>query len=412
MDKPVKERPNDLLTPEALVDPELYFGPLRENDPIHWNEQRKMWILTRYEDVVWVCRQPGLFSSDKLGFNVKELPEQDRQQYQERFAAIYATYPNWLSATDNPLHDHIRLVVNQVWTPAQVEKRRLRIRQFIHDLLDGAAKKGQIDFIKDFTLPLPIKVILDFLDLPHEDWEEIKEYSDRWLMFHFGGGTDPDRWQSGVDGIKGLTGYVEPRVKERKARPQGDYISALLQAEWQGDRLTEEEVIVHCANLLFAGHETTTNLLANGLHLLLSHRDQWDRLCKDPSLIPSAVEEVVRLEGAIKSMLRYALEDVQIKGKTIRKGDLVLLVNTAANRDPAKFVDPLRTDVSRRPNAHLGFGQGIHICLGAPLARIEAHETYLALTQRFPAMRLVTDEVEYHPILRGRALKALPVSLQ
>lgn len=412
MDKPVKQMPTDLLAPEALVDPELYFGPLRESDPIHWNEQRKMWIITRYEDVVWVCRQPNLFSSDKLGFNVKELPEQDRAQYKERFSAIYATYPNWLSATDNPLHDHIRLVVNQVWTPSQVEKRRLRIRQFIHDLLDAAEQKGQIDFIKDFTLPLPIKVILDFLDLPHEDWKEIKEYSDRWLMFHFGGGTDPDRWQSGVDGIKGLTGYVAPRVKERKARPQGDYISALLQAEWQGDRLTEEEVIVHCANLLFAGHETTTNLLANGLHLLLTHRDQWDRLCKDPSHIPSAVEEVVRLEGAIKSMLRYALEDVQIKGKTIRKDDLVLLVNTAANRDPAKFSNPLGTDVGRRPNAHLGFGQGIHICLGAPLARIEAQETYLALTRRFPSMRLVTEEVEYHPILRGRALKALPVSLQ
>ena len=409
MDHTAQKMPNDLLAPEALVDPELYFGPLRENDPIHWNEQRKMWILTRYEDVVWVCRQPHLFSSDKLGFNVKELPEQDRESYQERFAAIYKTYPRWLSATDNPLHDHIRLVVNQVWTPTQVEKRRLRIRQFVQDLLDEAETKPQVDFITDFTLPLPIKVILDFLDLPHEDWKKIKDYSDQWLLFHFGGGTDPERWQSGVDGINGLTGYVEPHVKERIARPQNDYISALLKSEWKGDRLTEEEVIVHCANLLFAGHETTTNLLANGLHLFLSHRDQWDRLCRDPSLIPSAVEEVVRLEGSIKSMLRYALEDVEMKGKTIRKGELVLLVNAAANRDSAKFADPLRTDVGRRPNAHLGFGQGIHICLGAPLARVEAHETYLALTQRFPAMRLATDEVAYHPILRGRALKALPV---
>ena len=412
MDKAVEKGPNDLLDSAALIDPELYFGPLREHDPIHWNEQRKMWILTKYEDVVWVCRQPHLFSSDKLGFNVKELPEKDRDSYKERFAAIYITYPHWLSATDNPLHDHIRLVVNQVWTPSQVEKRRLRIRQFIHDLLDEAEKKGKIDFIKDFTLPLPIKVILDFLDFPHEDWMEIKKYSDLWLTYHFGGGTDPDRWQSGVDGIKGLIGYVEPRVKERRARPQDDYVSALLKAEWKGRRLTDEEVIVHCANLLFSGHETTTNLLANGLHLLLTHRDQWDRLCKDPSLVPSAVEEVVRLEGAIKSMLRYALEDVEIKGKTIRKDELVLLVNVAANQDAAKFTDPHRVDVGRRPNPHLGFGQGIHICLGAPLARVEAHETYLALTQRFPSMRLTTEAVEYHPILRGRALKDLPVTLK
>jgi cytochrome P450 len=412
MNKPVTAMPTDMLAPEALVNPECYFGRLREKDPIHWNEQRKMWIITRYEDVIWVCRQPHLFSSDKLGFNVKELPEKDREQYRERYSAIYSTYPVWLSAVDNPLHDHIRLVVNQVWTPTQVEKRRPRIRQFIHELLDEAEKKDQVEFIKDFTLPLPIKIILDFLDLPHEDWKEIKNYSDQWLTYHFGGGTDPARWQSGVDGIEGLKGYVKPRVKERNARPQDDYISKLLKAEWKGDRLTEDEVIVHCANLLFAGHETTTNLLANAVHLLLSHRDQWDRLCKDSMLIPTAVEEVTRLEGAIKSMMRYALGDVEIRGKKIRKGELVLLVNTAANRDPGKFAEPLCANVGRRPNPHLSFGQGIHICLGAPLVRLEANEMFLALTQRFPNMRLATDHFEYHAILRGRALKALPVTLR
>ncbi|HZP79809.1 MAG TPA: cytochrome P450 [Pseudolabrys sp.] len=403
---------DDMLSPEALVEPECYFAGLREHDPIHWSEKRKMWILTRYEDVVWVARQPQLFSSDKLGFNVRALPENDREGYRQRYAAIFSTYPIWLSATDNPLHDHIRLIVNQVWTPGQAEKRRLKIRKFIHDLLDEAEKKSEIDFIKDFTLPLPIKVILDYLDFPHEDWEEIKEYSDRWLTYHFGGGNDPERWQSGVDGIKGLTDYVTPRVKERRANPTDDYISALIKSEWKGDRLTDEEIIVHCANLLFAGHETTTNLLANGLHLLMTHRDQWDRICKDPSLIPLAVEEIVRMEGAIKSMLRYALEDVEIKGKTIRKGDLVLLVAAAANRDSAKYTDPQKVDVGRRPNPHLGFGQGIHICLGAPLARLEGHETYLALSQRFPGMRLATDKFEYHAIMRGRALKALPVTLK
>lgn len=412
MDAPVKSMPDDFMAPEAIADPESYFGRLREEDPIHWNENRKMWILTGYDDVVWACRQPQLFSSDKLGFNVKELPENVREEYKERYSAIYHTYPSWLSATDNPLHDHLRLIVNQVWTPNQVEKRRLRIRGFINELLNQAEQKGQIDFLKDFTLPLPIKVILDFLDLPHEDWQEIKKYSDRWLHYHFGGGTDPERWQAGVEGIEGLINYVEPRVKARKANPQSDYISALLQAEWKGDRLTEKEVIVHCANLLFSGHETTTNLLANGLQLLLTHRDQWDRLCGNPSLIPLSVEEIVRLEGSIKSMLRYALEDVELKGNNIRKGQLVLLVNAAANRDSAKFADPQRVDVGRRPNPHLGFGQGIHICLGAPLVRVEAHETYLALTKRFPSMRLNTDKFEWHPIVRGRALKALPVILK
>ena len=333
MDAPVRTVPDNFMSPEAVADPKSYFGRLREEDPIHWNEERKMWIVTRYDDVVWACRQPHLFSSDKLGFNVKELPEKDREEYEQRYSAIYQTYPSWLSATDNPLHDHLRLIINRVWTPSQVEKRRVRIRGFINELLDKTEAKGQVDFLKEFTLPLPIKVILDFLDLPHEDWQEIKKYSDRWLTYHFGGGTDPERWQAGVEGIDGLIDYVEPWVKKRKANPQDDYISGLLKAEWKGDRLTEKEVVVHCANLLFAGHETTTNLLANGLHLFLSHRDQWDRLCRDPSLIPLATEEIVRLEGAIKSMMRYALEDVGLKGKTIRKGELVLLVNAAANRE-------------------------------------------------------------------------------
>ena len=403
---------DDLLAPEVLADPESYFGRLREEDPVHWNEQRKMWIVTRYDDVLWVCRHPELFSSDKLAFNVKELPEAERERYRERYSLIFSTYPRWLSATDNPIHDHIRLIVNKVWTPTQSEKRRARIRTFVHELLDRAREKGRIDFIEDFAMPLPIMVILDFLGFPHEDWQQIKRWSDRWLAFHFTGGPDPQRWDAGLEGIKGLIGYAEPRVKERKALPRDDYVSALLQAEWKGDRLSEEEVTIHCANLLFSGHETTTNLLANGLYLLLRHRDQWDRLCKDPSLIPSAIEEGVRFEGTIKSTLRHASEDVEMRGKAIRKGDLVLLVNIAANRDPTKFPDPDRLDVARRPNPHIGFGQGIHVCLGAPLVRIEAHETYLALTQRFPSIRIETEHVEYQPILRGRALKALPVSIQ
>jgi hypothetical protein len=340
------------------------------------------------------------------------LPEKDRARYKERYSAIYKTYPIWLSATDNPLHDHIRLIVNQVWTPSQVEKRRTNIRQLIDELLDQIEKKEQIDFIKDFTLPLPIKVILDFLNLPHQDWEEIKKYSDLWLHYHFGGGIEESRWQAGVDGIEGLINYVTPRVVERKANPKDDYISALLKAEWKGDRLTDDEVIVHCANLLFAGHETTTNLLANGMHLLLSSRDQWERLCRDPSLLPTAVEEIIRLEGAIKSTLRYALEDVEIKGKKIHKGELVLLVNSAANRDSSKFANAQQVDVGRRPNAHLGFGQGIHICLGAPLARVEAHETYLAIAKRFPNAHLTTTTFDYHASVRGRALKALPIALK
>jgi cytochrome P450 len=282
----------------------------------------------------------------------------------------------------------------------------------VHELLDELQTKDRIDFIKDFSVQLPLKVILDFLGIEDCDWREVKARSDQWAAFHFGSGADPARWQTGVEGISGLIGFVAPRIQALRKNPGDDYISWLLQAEWKGHRLTDDQVNVHCATMIFAGHETTTNLLANGLHLLLSNREQWDRLRADPSLVRSAVEEVTRLEGSIKCMARYAIEDTEIKGRKIRSGELVLLINTAANSDPAKFANPHAVDVSRRPNAHVSFGQGIHICLGAPLARIEAHETYLALIQRFPSMRLATDQVEYLPILRARALKELPVFLR
>lgn len=407
----VQDISDDMLSPEAIKDPESFFGRLREEDPVHWNEKLKAWIITKYEDVVSICRQPNLFSSDKLGFNVSQIPEENRARYREQFPAIFSAYPHVLSAADNPVHDHIRLVVNQVWTPLQVEKRRIRIRGFVHELLDKLEKKQNFDFLEDFALQLPLWVILDFLGLPREDWRIVKKYSDYWLAFQFGSGADPARWQTGEEGITGLINCVEPHIKKLKNSPGEDYISTLLKTEWKGDRLTDDEIVVHCATMLFAGTETTTNLLANGLHLLLFNRDQWDRICRDSSLLPSTVEEIVRLEGSVKSMMRIALEDVEIRGKQIRKGDLVLLQNVAANSDPAKFKDPRCVDVGRRPNPHLGFGQGIHICLGAALARVEAQEAYSALSQRFPSMHLATKSVEYHSILRARALRALPVAL-
>jgi len=402
----------NLLSPEAIRDPNRYFEGLRQEDPVHWNEKQGAWILTSYDDVVSVCRRPNVFSSDKLGFNVSQIPESDRERFKKLYPEIFWAYPNVLSAVDNPIHEQFRAIVNQVWTPLRVEQRRAHIRAFVHEILDEWQDREIVDFIKDFSVQLPIRVILDFLGLPDSDWRKIKEYSDIWARFHFGSGAEPSRWQSGVKGITGLVGIVAPRIKELRENPGDDYISSVLRAEWKGNRLSEDQVSVHCATMIFAGHETTTNLLANGLHLLLSNRDQWDRIQQDPSLLRSAVEEIIRLEGSIKCMARYALEDTEIRDKKIRKGDLILLVNTAANSDPAKFVNPNSVDVGRRPNSHVGFGQGIHICLGAPLARIEAHETLLALTQRFPSMRLATETVEYYPILRARALKELPILLR
>jgi cytochrome P450 len=229
--------------------------------------------------------------------------------------------------------------------------------------------------------------------------------------FFFIRANEPDRRERSQQGLERLLAYFEPLIESRHQHPRNDLISALVQAEERGDLLSHEELLATCTVLLFAGHETTTNLLANGLLALMRYRDQWDRLRRQPALVRSAAEELLRYDGPVKATFRWAKQDTQLGGQTIRAGDRMLLILAAANRDPAKFAAPDRLDIARTPNPHVALGQGIHVCLGAPLARLEAQEAFLALPQRFPDLRLNIDaaHLEYHPTIVARALKALPV---
>ena len=398
---------DDLMAPEVIRDPHTYYARLRETDPVHWNERWKGWIITRYDDVVRLLRDHERFSSDRMASFIAELSPADR----DRYHVLIEILSSWFVFRDPPFHTRFRLLTNKAFTPMSVERLRPRVRQIIHGLLDRVAERGHMEFIRDYAFPLPVTVICEYLGVPAEDHEKLKEWSDEATQILFMRINDPNRRDRAQKGVQALTEYFYPLIHERKRHPRDDFITALVHAEERGDLLSEDEVATVCALLMLAGHETTTNALANGLLALLRNRDQWERLRADPSLARTAVEELLRYDGVVKAMLRWAKEDVEVGGKTIKEGDRILLSLFGANRDPAKFPEPDRLDVARHPNPHVAFGHGIHLCLGAPLARLELHESFIALSQRFPDMRLAVEpeELQYHPTVVSRALEALPV---
>jgi cytochrome P450 len=399
---------DNLLAPDVLNDPYAYFAHLRETDPVHWNERWGGWLILRYDDVVKVFRDHETFSSDRMASLMLELNPQE----QEHFSLLIKYFSKWLVFTDPPYHTRVRLLINKAFTPTSVEKLRPRARQIVHELLDQVRLKSHMEFIHDFAFHLPVIIISEYLGVPVEDREQVKEWSDETSRVFFIRANEPDRRERSQKGLEKLLAYFEPLIEARRKQPRDDLISALVQAEERGDLLSHEELLATCTVLLFAGHETTTNLLANGLLAFMQHRDQWDLLRQHPSLMRSAAEELLRYDGPVKATFRWAKVDTELGGKTIRANDRMLLILAAANRDPAKYTEPDHLDITRSPNPHVALGQGIHVCLGAPLARLEAQEAFLALPQRFPDLHLDSDpaHLEYHPTIVARALKGLPVS--
>jgi cytochrome P450 len=399
---------DDLLAPAVLRDPYAYFAHLRDTAPVYWNERWGGWLVLRYDDVVRVLRDHDTFSSDRMASLMKELNAAE----QERFAVLIRYFSKWLVFADPPYHTRVRLLINKAFTPTSVEKLRPRARQIVDDLLRQMPPSGAMEFIRDFAFHLPVIVISEYLGVPVEDREQVKEWSDETSRIFFIRADDPDRRERSQRGLEQLLAYFEPLIAARRQHPRDDLISALVQAEERGDLLSQEELLATCTVLLFAGHETTTNLLANGLLALLQHDDQWHRLAQDPALGRTAVEELLRYDGPVKATFRWARKETELGGQTIRVGDRMLLVLAAANRDPARFLDPDRLDIGRHPNPHVAFGQGIHVCLGAPLARLEAQEAFAALPSRFADLHLAAapQDLEYHPTIIARTLKALPVA--
>jgi len=391
------EHTEDLTGPTVIDRPYEYFGHLRETEPVYKNETWGGWIVTRYEDVR-KCLQDDEHLSVEVEANRLRDSSLDIPRTKEMF-------PKWIIYLDPPEHTKLRQIIGEAFNPEMVANQQEEVEEVTESLIKAMEQRapGETDFIEDFAHPLPVRVICKIMGFPLEDGDELGEWSkDIGLtLFHY---YDSDqRHQRTEEAVREFTDYLRAIVRERRENPQDDLISYLNQAEADGEMLTEDEVVATAVLLLFAGHETTTKLLANGVLELVRHPDQLELLRENPSLASKAVEEILRYHGTSKSLTRGVVEDFELRGKQIETGERVLLSQAAANRDPRKFDDPDTFDITRGSMEHLGFGHGTHHCLGAPLARLEARVAFSTLVQAFPDMELATDRVEWtrFPLVRG-----------
>ena len=394
----------DLKAWRNVQDPFPVFAWLRDHDPVHWSETLNSWAVTRYDDVVDVFNRPETFASDRF----RKIDERYASQ-RPAVRAVAEVLGRWLVFRDPPDHDRLRGLLQSSFTPRQLESTRDRVQRTVDALLDRVVARGAMDFIRELAFPLPAMIIAGLMGAPEEDLEPIKTWSDR-LASYLGGAVDErDNFEEASAGVAALVDYFHALLRERERRPRDDLMSLMLRAEHEGEHLTRDEVVANCVLLLFAGHETTTNLLGNGLYHLLRHPAQAALLRADPSLLHSAVEELLRYDGPVPATVKIATENVPWCGRTIRRGDMVVPFIASANRDPRQFPDPDTLDVRRQPERHLAFAWGIHFCLGAWLARLEARVVLDTVFRRLPDLALAPGEPRWKPMIFLRGLESLPL---
>jgi cytochrome P450 len=388
-----------------VADPYPAWERLREEDPVHWSESLGGWVLTRYADVRAALADVRLSADRITPFLSRRGPTAT-----EAVEALLRRLGLWVVFTDPPIHTRLRGVLGRAFTGRAIELRRSRVEGIVGWLLDRAAAAGEFDVIRDFANPLPVAVIGDLLGIPPEDHERLKAWSDELAIFVGSALTTPDKDERAARGVAELHEYFEDVVARRRAVPDDDLVTALLAAEQRDDGLSQAELVASCVLLLFAGHETTTNLIGNSVLALLRNSAAARTWREDPALTASAVEELLRFDGPTAAMVRVAREDLPIDDRVVHRGDRLFLMINAANRDPRQFHEPDRLDLRRADNRHLAFGHGIHFCLGAPLARLEGQVALPALLARFPRLSPRGEAPEWLDSLVFRGMRSLPVA--
>ncbi|MHB8377749.1 MAG: cytochrome P450 [Dehalococcoidia bacterium] len=394
--------------PAFRADPYPTYRRLLAGEPVR-EGLMGMYVLPRYADCVAMLRDPHASndarSSDQFQeFLAQQGPLDPDQEALMRFQSFLFMDP--------PDHTRLRGLVNKAFTPHVIDGLRPRIQQIVDGLIDAAGERGAIDAIEDLAYPLPVRVISEMLGVPAEDHERFKGWSrelaralDPEMV------VPPDVLARRNQAIAAFVEYFEALIAERRGAPKDDLLSALIAAEEQGDTLSEEELISTCILLLIAGHETTVNLIGNGLLALLRHADQMARLRAELSLVRSAIEEALRYDPPVQLTARNAAADIHLPNGVIPKGKQAILLIGAANHDPDQFADPERFDIGRAENRHIAFGMGIHFCLGAPLARVEGQVALGALVGRTREIALAGTPL-YKEQVTLRGLDALPVTLR
>ena len=398
----------DLTSPEALLNPYPLYDQVRTHDPVHWNKADSSWYVMRFDDLMWILRDDRM-SSERFKVLVRSLSDEER----ERYAPFIDSVTSWILMSDPPSHTRIRSLVNKAFTPRVIENMRARVQTLVNGMLDKVQGNGRMDVIADLAVPLPGIVISDMLGVPAKDQPQFKSWSNdisRGLEGAAGTGSVIERLEMGQKSLLELSEYFRDVIQNLKANPQDNLLNSLVEVEEAGDRLTEKELVANCVMIMFAGNETTTNLIGNGMLALLQNPNQKQLLQEDGGLIGSAVEELLRFDSLIQKTRRTATIDVELRGKTIKAGDLIAMCYGSANRDPEQFDEPNRLDIKRADNRHAAFAQGLHFCLGAALARMEGQIAIGTMIGRMPDIKLEAKDLERNPSLVFWGLKALHVS--
>jgi len=391
-----------LLDPEVLANPYPLFNRLRTEDPVHWDPFLHSWVVTRYSDVVHVLHY---FSAERT-----PTPQQLTQMGLNSLNPIAQVMVKQMLFLDPPAHTRIRKLASSAFTPQRVEVLRGHIRHITNSLLDKVQHRRQMDVIADLAEPLPCIVTAEMLGVPVEDHQQLKAWSQDFAEMLGNFQHNPDRASKVLKSTLAMTDYFRSAIREQRLHPREGLVNSLMNAEVDGDRFTEEEVIANCIVTMVGGQETTTNLIGNGVLSLLRNPDQLERLRSDLSLIPSAVEEMLRYESPSQHTARLAPEDTTLGGRRIAKRQAVIAVMAAGNRDPERFPEPDRFDICRTDNRHLAFGWAAHFCFGAALARIEGQTAFELMLRRLPNWSLAAERLVWRTNLGLRGLTQLPMN--
>lgn len=396
----------DPRDPATINDPIPHLRRLQQTEPVYWSDVLRGWVITRYEDVKRVLRNDD-FSADRISPFFDAMPPEKQQPIKELIRYLNT----WVAFKDPPEHTRLRQLMRTVFTPAAVAEMSGFIESAVNHLLAELEGKKQIDFIEEFAYPLPAMVILEMLGLPQSDMDLLKDWSNKMQLFIGSATTSPHKYALAEEGAIQMAAYFREVIRDREEHPGSDMITKLLAIRDSDDTLTEDEVIGTSMLFLFGGHETTTNLIGNGIRALLLHPDQMALLRDKPELIDSAVEEMLRYDGPTGASVRIVKESHQFHDKWLESGQRVFVMIHAANHDLDAFDEPDTFDITREPNHHLTFNYGAHFCMGAPLARLEGKIAMARLIEHFPNLTLSDDEFEYMDTMVMRGVRNMSVEL-
>jgi cytochrome P450 len=393
-----------LLDPQVVANPYPLYHRLRSADPVHWDALLHKWVVTRYADALTVFHR---FSA-----NCVIAPDQLQALGLASLTPLSEVLVRQMLFMDHPAHGRLRSLASRAFTPRRVEGLHAQIQIITDSLLDAVQDQGQMEVIADLAYPLPAMVNAEMLGLPASDWKQLTEWSAVFAQVLGNFQYSPNRARLVLRNLEDMSAYFLAAVRACQKHPRDGLIGALVAAEVDGDRLTEEEIVANAILTMVGGQETTTNLIGNGLLTLLRHPDQLEKLRADLSLMPAAVEELLRYESPSQQTTRLAPEESELGGKLIHKGQTVMVVMGAANRDPERFPDPDRLDICRQDNRHVAFGWASHFCFGATLGRLEGQIALSTVLRRMPNLRLQPGPLTWRDNLGLRGLSALPVAFK